>query len=176
MTVGWMQRHPPHSLTELCHREERRVSPHFFRMLSCRLHQPKTDGACWWHATQAKSTDRGLLAPQHRTTSLIGLTCLLTTLTELSAAPLDCGSPSADVSCTTSPVQANVTALGDARMEAGCGTEARLCAKLSHRYHLLTAWESKPFRENQISENRFGHSIVRHKKLDCLHVFEARPR
>ena len=49
--------------------------------------------------------------------SLIDLTHPLMTFTELSAAPLDCGSPSADVSCTTSPVQASFTALSSDRME-----------------------------------------------------------
>ena len=51
------------------------------------------------------------------TVSLIDLTCPLSTFTELSAAQLDCGPPSADVSCTASPVQAKFTALSNARME-----------------------------------------------------------
>ena len=63
---GWMG---AKASTTLAHRtmprEEWRASPHFFRMLSCRLDQPQTDGACWWHTAQAKSTDHGLLAPQH---------------------------------------------------------------------------------------------------------------
>ena len=59
------------------------------------------------------------------TASLIDLTCPLTTFTELSAAPLDCGS--ADVSCTTSPLQANVTTRSNARMEAHCRIETPLC-------------------------------------------------
>ena len=40
-------------------REELGVFPLFFRMLSCSLGQPKTDGACRWHTAQAMS-------PQHQ--------------------------------------------------------------------------------------------------------------
>ena len=62
---GWMA---AKASTTLAHRtvpmEERRAFPHFFRVLSSRLDQPKTNGA-WWHTAQAKSTDRCLLAPQH---------------------------------------------------------------------------------------------------------------
>ena len=59
-----------------------------------------------------RSWSAGTSTPEaYSTASLIDLRCPLTTFTELSAAPLDCGPPSADVSCTTSPVQANFTAL-----------------------------------------------------------------
>ena len=59
-------------------------------------------GSCFEHPTPST-------LEADSTASVIDLTCPLTTFTELSAAPLDCGSPSADVSCTTSPVQANFT-------------------------------------------------------------------
>ena len=41
---------------------------HFFRKPSCRLNQPKIDGACRWHTAQAKSKDLGLLALNTRLT------------------------------------------------------------------------------------------------------------
>ena len=104
--------------TTLAHRavprREQRAFPHFCRMLSCRVDPLKADDACCWHATQATSTDHFLLAPPHPklTPPPAGSFphARLTTFAELSAAPLDCGSPSADVSCTISPVQANFTA------------------------------------------------------------------
>ena len=55
-----------------------------------------------------KPWSAGTSSPQvDSTANLTDLTCPLTTVTEISAAPLDCGSPSADVSCTTSPLQAH---------------------------------------------------------------------
>ena len=103
-----------------CAKEERHVSTRFSRLLSSHLYQTTTDGACWWHTPQAKSKDHGSAGTSHtrsRLNHLINLTCPWTTLTELSAAPLDRGSLSADVSCTTSPGHANFTALSSARME-----------------------------------------------------------
>ena len=68
------------------------------------------------HVNKSRSAGTSTLEADF-TASLIDLTCPLTTFAELSAAPLDCGSPSADVSCTKSPVQANYTARRNARME-----------------------------------------------------------
>ena len=100
MAVGWK------ASTTLVHRTvpraEQRAFPHFVRMLSCRLDLRQTDGACWLHTAQATSTSHGLTGTStleaDSTASLIDLTCPLTTFTELSAAPLYGGSPSADVS------------------------------------------------------------------------------
>ena len=116
---GRLQRHPPHSLTKLCQGENSATFSHFDRVLSCRLDPPQTDGACWLaygtsHVNRSWSVGTSALEADS-TASLIDLTYPLTTFTELSAAPLDCGS--ADVSCTTSPVQANVTTRSNARME-----------------------------------------------------------
>ena len=83
-------------------RGDQRAFPHFVHTLSCRLDPPQTDDACWLHTSTA---------------SLIDLTCPLTTFTELSSAPLDCGPPSANVSCRTTPVQAHFTAVSNARMK-----------------------------------------------------------
>ena len=72
--------------------------------------------------------------------------------TELSAAPLDCGSPSADVSCTTSPVQANFTALSSDRVEGSLLLRNTTLWKPKsvqifndHLHHLFTAWEVNSF-------------------------------
>ena len=80
-------------------------------------HKPRQQITVRWHSTPEADS----------TASLIDLTCPLTTFTELSAAPLDCGSRAADVSCTTSPVQANFTALSNARMEGSLSHETALC-------------------------------------------------
>ena len=94
------------------------------------------------------------------TASLIDLTCPLTTLTGHSAAPLDCGSPSADVSCTTSPVQANFTARSHARMEGSLShrnTTVWVTQSVQifsdHLHHLLATWEVDSFCGNQVSKN-----------------------
>ena len=55
-TVGWLQLNPPHSLTELC--QGRNGAPPSRPI-------ENQNGARWWLAAPAKTTDRGLLAPQH---------------------------------------------------------------------------------------------------------------
>ena len=163
--------------TTLAHRtvprEERLVSPRFSRLLSYHLDQPTTDGACWWHTPQAKSKDLASAGTTHtrsRLNHLINLTCPWTTLTELSAAPLDCGSLSADVSCTTSPGHANFTALSSARMEGSLSHRNTTLwyPKLSKSLTIIFSTfsqlaKSRLFRGNQLSKNRLGHSIVHHE-------------
>ena len=105
--------------------EEQRAFPHFFRMLSCRLDPPTVHADGIRHKPRQQIMVCWDLHSRRATASLIDLTCPLMTFTELSAAPLDCGSPSAGVSCTTSPVQANCTVMSNARMEGS----------LLHRFH-----------------------------------------
>ena len=145
-----------HTRSPNCAEGEPRASPHSFRMLSCRLDPPK-NRRCMLVAYDTSQVNRSWCAdtstPEADSTdSLIDLTCPLTTSTEHSAAPLDCGSPSADVSCTTTPVQANFDALSNARM-AG------------------SAWKVDSFRGNQMSKNRLGHSIVHHQDRTVSTLF-----
>ena len=93
-TVGWLQRHPPHSLTELCQRGNSAPSHIFFRVLSCRLDPLKTDERmleAYDTSHVNRSWSAGTSTPEaDSTANLIDLTCPLTTFTELSAAPLAC--------------------------------------------------------------------------------------
>ena len=108
-----------------------------------------------------RSWSAGTSTPQANTTaSLIDMTCSFTTFTELSAAPLDCGSPSADVSCTTSPVQANFTTVSNSRIEGSLShrNTTLLYPKLSKSSTVVfttffTAWEVNSLRGNQMSEH-----------------------
>ena len=123
-------RGPKRSLTELC--QKRNGAPSHTSFVCClrvstnrkptvhaggMRHKPSQQIIVCWHLDS--------------TANLIDLTCPLMKFNELSPAQLHCGSPSADVSCTTSPVQANFTALSNARMEGS----------LSHRN--TTLWHSK---------------------------------
>ena len=94
------------------------------RVLSCR---PTANRRCMLAAYGTSHINRSWSAgtsanEADSTASLIDLTSPLTTFTELSAAPLDCGSPSADVSHIASPVQATFTALSSDRMEVSLPT------------------------------------------------------
>ena len=119
---GWMA---AKASTTLAHRIVPRGEQHAFpHLLSYAVlpSRPTENRRCMLVAHDTSHLDRswsaGTSTPKaDSTASLIDLTCPLTTFTEFSAGPLDCGSPSADVSCTTSPVQANFTALSNARME-----------------------------------------------------------
>ena len=65
-------------------------------------------------------------AEANATATLIHLTFPLITYTEIAAAPLDFGSPSADISCTASPGHANFTAVMQ-EWKAHCRTATPLC-------------------------------------------------
>ena len=93
-------------------------------------------------------------------THMINLACPWTTLTELSVAPLDCGSLSADVSCTTSPGHANFTRpewckngglIVAPKHHPVVSQSVQICNH--HLQHVLTACEVKAFRGNQLSKN-----------------------
>ena len=110
--VGWLQRQSPHSHTELCPRGN--SAPSHISFVCCLAVSTRRWCTLAAHGTSHvnRSWSAGTSAPEaDPTASLIDLTCASTAFTELSAAPLDCGSPSADVSCTTSPVQGSFTAL-----------------------------------------------------------------
>ena len=82
---------------------------------------------------------------------------LMATFTALSAAPLDCGSPSTNVSYTISPVQANSTGLSEESIEGSLSHRKTL--KFSKSFttifkHFLAAWEIHSFGRNQVSKNR----------------------
>ena len=104
-TVGWLQRHPPtyakrgtsrlSTLLSYAVLPPRPTENPRCMLVACGTSQVNTPWSAGTSTPEADSTD-----------SLIDLTCSLTTFTELSVAPLDYGSPLADVSCTTSPVQA----------------------------------------------------------------------
>ena len=86
---------------------------------------------------------------------------LMTTFTALSAAPLDCGSPSADVSYSISPVQANSTGLSEESIEGSLSHRnttlryPKFSKSLTTIFkHFLAAWEIHSFGRNQVSKNR----------------------
>ena len=96
--------------------------------------RPTENGRCLLAAYGTSHVKRswsaGTSTPKNDSTaSMIDLTCSLTTFAELSAAPLDCGSPSADVSCTTSPSSSSVRP---------SPSVSRLDLALGHKLHTLT--------------------------------------
>ena len=154
--------------TTLAHRTvpggKQRALPHFVHVLSCRHDPPQTDGACWLHmahATSPGSSSAGAATLEaDSTANLIDLTYPLTTFTELSAAPLDCGSPSADATCTTPPVQASFTTLSSDKMDRFVITPKHHSLETQSvqiftdcLHHLLTSWEIDCSCGNQMGKN-----------------------
>ena len=175
-TVGWLQRHPPHSLNELCQGENSAPSHvSFVCCLAVSTHRKPTvhayAGSAYGTRHVNKSWSAGTSTLEaDSTATLIDLTCPLTTFTELSAVPLDRRSPSADFFCTTSPVQANFTALSCARMEGSLSKSKhhsvvtqRVQIFDDHLHHLLATWEGDFFCKNEVSKNWLGHSIMHHQ-------------
>ena len=135
-----------------------------FRSCAVLPSRPTANRRCMLTAYGASHVNRswsaGTSAPEaDSTASLIDLTRPLTTFTELSAAPLDCGSPSADVACTTSPVQASFTALSSDRVEGFVVTPKHHSVVTQsvqifndHLHHLFTTWEVNSFCGNLMSK------------------------
>ena len=103
-------------------------------------------------------------------------------VTDLSAAPLNCGSPSAEVSCTTSPARTIHTALRNARMEdlLSHRNTTMWLPKMSTSFTIIFTTfsqlgKSTPFAES--SERKFTWSLHRASpELDCLHAVQPQPR
>ena len=111
------KRHPPRSLIELC-QEGHSAPSHISFVLCLATANKRCILAAYGTSHINRSSSAGTSTPEaDSTASLIHLTCHLTTFLELSAAPLDRWPPSAVVSCTTSSVKANFTAMSNARME-----------------------------------------------------------
>ena len=153
-----------------------------FRSFAVLPSRPSANRRCMLAAYGTSHVNRswsaGTSTPEaDSTASLLDLACPLTTFAELSAAPLDCGSPSADVSCTTSPVQANFTALSNARMEGSLSHRETtlLYSKIvqtfdNHLHHLLATWEVNSFRWNQNEQTLIWSLHRALPRLDRLHA------
>ena len=99
---GWMA---AKASTTLVHRTVPRGEQRALRSCAVLRSRPNANRRCMLAAYGTSHVNilwsAGTSTPEaDSTASLIDLTCPMTTFTELSAAPLDCGSPSADVSCS----------------------------------------------------------------------------